>query len=445
MLPYSLTTHPLVRTLRRPWKMASAWVASVVFGFPSRKLKVIGITGTTGKTTTVQLTVVALQSAGYTVGAVSSIHVQIGTKTLKNRSGLTSLGPWKLQQLLAHMVRSGCQYAIIEVSSHALDQMRFWGVRFDVAAITNLTRDHLDYHRTIDDYARAKRRLFQLVARRVRKTLRGADVPRVLVASLDDPQLAPFLAEQAEEKYGITLLRPSASRGSGVEPLYCFGIHVLPTKTTSVVMMRGRNALLHLRLQGAFNVQNALIAVAIGVSQGIELSRITRELYEVRSIPGRFEPVDCGQPFRVIVDYAVTPAALTALFSTLSGRHPTRMLAIFGAAGNRDRGKRAEMAEIVGKNADVVFLTNEDPFTEDPEQIFADLEIGLKRTRAEVVKTPDRRAAIREAVHRARPGDIVVATGKGAEETMRFKGRTIPWNDRQVFEEALMQRYGTPH
>lgn len=453
MLPYTLTTHPWVRAARRPWKVLQAFCACLAFGVPSRKLRVIGITGTTGKTTTIHLTAAALESAGYTVGAVSSIRIHVGTKILKNESGLTSLGPWKLQRLLAYMVRSGCQYAVIEVSSHALDQQRFWGVAFDVAMITNLSRDHLDYHRTVDNYARAKRRLFDAVSRRPRKVLRGVAIPRVLIASLDDPKTLSFLDGSADRKYGVTLLNPSVATPSGTEPVYGLAIHVLPEKTASVVMAEGKNALLHLRLPGIFNVRNSLMAVAAGVSQKIDLARITRALSEIRSIPGRVERVDCGQPFQVIVDYAVTAAALESLFGALRGMHPKRIFAVFGAAGNRDRGKRAEMAAIVARYADVVFLTNEDPFSEDPEQIFADLEEGFRDAKcvktdlANVpadtvrsclyVKIPDRREAMREALRRARADDIVVATGKGAEETMRFQDRTIPWSDRAVFEEEL--------
>jgi UDP-N-acetylmuramoyl-L-alanyl-D-glutamate--2,6-diaminopimelate ligase len=461
MLPYRLTTHPFVRALRRPWKMLQGAVAAFVFGFPSRRLRVVGVTGTTGKTTTIHLIAVALESAGYTVGAVSSIHVKVGTKEEKNRSGLTSLGPWQLQRLLAHMVRSGCHYAIIECSSHALDQRRFFSVDFDVAAITNIERDHFDYHGAFADYARAKRRLFEAVSRRRPKTIAGKRVPRVLVAPLRG-ETRSLLELPADAKWGIVL--DDAPAPAGISRVQARDAALLPGKTHAVVDAEGRHALLHLPLPGMYNVENALLAVAVGVSQGIEVARITRELSEVESVPGRFERVEAGQPFQVIVDYAVTALALRSLYEALRAMGPKRIFAVFGAAGNRDRGKRAEMAEIVGRNADVVFLTNEDPFTEDPEQIFSDLEVGLKNaglSKQETVKNkqadtlassqqlaanriyveiPDRREAIRAAVSAAQPGDIVVATGKGAEETMRFKDKTIPWSDRRVFEEELHTR-----
>lgn len=454
MLPYRLTTSNFVRTLRRPWKVIQAMIANLVFDFPSRKLRVIGITGTTGKTTTIHLTGKALESAGYTVGLISSIRIQIGTKVEKNESGLTSLGPWQMQKLLARMVASGCHYAVIEVSSHALDQFRFWGVDFDVAAITNLSRDHLDYHHTLEDYALAKRRLFQAVARRREKRLtNGEYVPRVLIASLDDPKTIGFLNEDADYRYGMSLLNSMAPTPPRTEPVLLYAVRVFPDRTTAMILVRGHNCLLYLKLAGAFNVRNALTAIAIGVSQNVPVERISRELYSVESISGRFEKVALGQPFQVIIDYAVTEVALQTLYSTIYTMHARRIFAIFGACGDRDRGKRAGMARIVAKYADVTFLTNEDPFTEDPEQIFFDLEKGLLEggaVRVDLekltniapgqhvyVKIVDRREAIATAVKVAQVGDFIVATGKGSEEVMRFKNKTIPWNERQIFEEEI--------
>lgn len=454
MLPYKLTTSNFVRALRRPWKVFQAMIANVAFGFPSRKLIIVGITGTTGKTTSIHLTGKALESAGYTVGLVSSIKVQIGTKIEKNESGLTSLGPWQLQKLLARMVSAGCHYAVIEVSSHALDQFRFWGVDFDVAAITNLSRDHLDYHHTLEDYAAAKRRLFQAVAKRREKRLRGGEyVPRVLIASLDDPKTIGFLNEDADFRYGMSLLDSRTPTPPRTEPVLLYAMRVLPDRTTAMILARGHNCLLYLKLAGAFNVRNALLAIAVGVSQNIPVERISRELYNVESIPGRFEKVALGQPFQVIIDYAVTEAALQTLYSAIATMRARRVFAIFGACGNRDRGKRAGMAEIVAKHADVTFLTNEDPFSEDPEQIFSELEKGLLEggaVRVDVnklnniapgqhvyVKIVDRREAIAAAIAAAQVGDCIVATGKGSEEVMHLGDKNIPWNERQIFEEEI--------
>lgn len=454
MLPYKLTTSNFVRALRRPWKVFQAMIANVAFGFPSRKLRIVGITGTTGKTTSIHLTGKALESAGYTVGLISSIKVQIGTKIEKNESGLTSLGPWQLQRLLARMVAAGCHYAVIEVSSHALDQFRFWGVDFDVAAITNLSRDHLDYHHTLEDYAAAKRRLFQAVARRREKRLKNGEyVPRVLIASLDDPKTVGFLNEDADYRYGMSLLDSRIPTPPRTEPVLLYAMRVLPDRTTAMILVRGHNCLLYLKLAGAFNVRNALLAISVGVSQNIPVERISRELYNVESIPGRFEKIALGQPFQVIIDYAVTEVALQTLYSAIVTMRARRVLAVFGACGNRDRGKRVGMAKIVAKHAEVTFLTNEDPFSEDPEQIFTELEKGLQEggsVKVDLeklasiapgqhvyVKIPDRREAITAAVAVAQVGDCIVATGKGSEEVMHLGDKNIPWNERQIFEEEI--------
>ncbi len=467
MLPYRFTTHPCIRALRRPWKIMEALGANLLFGFPSRHLVLVGITGTTGKTTTAHLVTVALESAGYTVGAVSSLRVKVGTRVEKNLSGLTSLGPWQFQKLLAHMARAGCHYAVVEASSHALDQQRFWGTAFDVAVITNLARDHLDYHRTFEDYAAAKRRLFRAVSRRREKILRGKYIPRVLIAPLDDPAVR-FLEEEADARYGTHTgdQRPETGNrkpetGSGVANIRIVRAYARTPGSPTVVRADDREVVLPLQLPGRHNLSNALVAVAVGISQGIDAARVARELAEISSVPGRFERVICGQPFTVIVDYAVTELALASLFAAIRELKPGRVLAIFGATGNRDRGKRASMAAVVATHADVIFLTNEDPFTEDPEQIFSDLVKGfqqenvVRREPAEVpvesglrqyyFVIPDRRSAIREAVRRARPGDVIVATGKGDEETMRFKNQTIPWSDRDTFQDALAELHGPAH
>jgi len=456
MLPYKITTYPFIRAARRPYKMVQGFLSAFVFGFPSRRIKVIGITGTTGKTTTIHLTAVGLQSAGYKVGVASSIRIQIGTKVEKNKSGLTSLGPWTIQKLLARMVKAGCHYAVIEVSSHALDQCRFWGVDFDVAVITNLYRDHLDYHHTLDDYAFAKKRLFKAVSQRASKYINRKYVPKIIIASLDDPKTRDFLSENADFRYGVTLLDPTKPTPPRTEPVYLYSARIMPDKTTAVVMVKGRNSLIRLKLPGSFNVRNALCALAVGVSQNIAVDRVARELSEVEIIPGRFERVDEGQPFQAVVDYAVTEAALQTLYGTIKAMRPRRVLAVFGACGNRDRGKRPGMAKIVARHSDVVFLTNEDPFSEDPEQIFSDLkkgfhEGGLRESYLDslekdgnkiFIKISDRREAIRAAINEAKPGDIVVATGKGAEEVMRFKDKTIPWNEAGIFREELKKKYG---
>ncbi|TSC71965.1 MAG: UDP-N-acetylmuramoyl-L-alanyl-D-glutamate--2,6-diaminopimelate ligase [Parcubacteria group bacterium Gr01-1014_38] len=451
------------RRLLRVWKTTQAFVASVIWGFPGRKLRVVGVTGTDGKTTTVHLIVKALESAGYTVGAVSTIRYQVGTRVWTNTSKLTTPGPWELQKLLAHMIRAGCHYVVLECSSHRLDQGGLWGIPFDVAVITNITREHFDYHRNFDDYARAKRRLF-MALHHPPKILpfrsgidRGGRVPTVAVANLDDERARGMLTEMAERRYGFTVGgttnperlaaelnlailtaqsvggTPSGFPGTIPPPLY-------------LVRAGEEEALLRVQLPGRVNLANALAAIAVGIALDIPLAQLTRELSEVDRIPGRMDTVAVRQPFTVLVDYAVTPAAFSALYEELGKwKAPqAQLLHVFGAAGERDRGKRPLLGELAGKHADLVILTDEDPYQEDPEQILRDLEAGVVaagKIRGEsLLRIRDRRLAIREALRRARPGDIVLVTGKGAEETMAVGQRRIPWNDRAVITEELHVR-----
>lgn len=495
-----------VRSLRRVGKTAQALATHAFWGFPARKLRVVGVTGTDGKTTTAHLIIAALESAGYTVGAISTIQYQVGTRKWVNTSKLTTPGPWELAKLLAHMVRAGCHYAVLECSSHRLDQGGLTGIPFDVAVITNITREHFEYHADFADYAKAKRRLFQSL-RHPAKILsfregldRGGWIPTVSVVNLDDERCRAMLEEPAQQKYGFSLKASSMKYGGGmgdkdtiVVSAQSVGLpdtpYLLPHSSLYIVRAGDREALLPLKLPGAFNLQNALAAIAVGVSQGIDLARITRELAEVECIPGRMDRVEKGQPFTVLVDYAVTPAAFEALYeevrrivtsSKLQAPSSPRVIHVFGATGERDRGKRPLLGEIAGQNADVVILADEDPFNENPERILDEIDRGLRVAgahfieeqdithssfresdivyyttsedaqgqggdrrqdrasgRASVLRIRDRRLAIREAFRRAQPGDVVLVTGKGAEETMAVGSKRIPWNDRRVVAEEL--------
>lgn len=460
------------RRLLRVYKTLQAVAAQLAYGFPGRKLRVVGVTGTDGKTTTVYLIVRVLESAGYTVGAVSTIHCQVGTRVSPNTSKLTTPGPWALNALLSHMARAGCHYAVIECSSHRLDQGGLWGIPFDVAVVTNVTREHFDYHRDFADYTRAKRKLFQALqhpAKRL-KFRRGVDpggrVPTVAVANLDDQRAAEILSQaRAEQVFGFSLRDAERAVASEAERKIV-RVSARPVGVSDVlycVRAGEEEALMALKLPGRFNLANALASVAVGVSQGVPLARVTRELSVVERIPGRMDNVERGQPFTIIIDYAVTPAAFEALYAEIHRLRETRshvhtpkpqLIHVFGAAGERDRGKRPLLGEIAGRHADLVILTDEDPYGEDPERILDDLESGLKKHASEVRRTPfgsaqprylrirDRRLAIREALKRARTDDIVLVTGKGAEETMAVGRRRTPWNDRRVIEEELGRRVG---
>lgn len=405
-----------------PWKLKNllyhlpqAVLANFVYGFPSRKLKVIGVTGTNGKTTTTQFVARILEAAGKKIAVASTIDFQIGEKRWVNASKFTTLGDFKLQKFLREAVDAGCEYAVLETSSHSLDQYRVWGIRYDIAVVTNVTREHLDYHKTMEAYACAKRRLFEAA--------------RFGVVNLDMEYADEFLAVPNEKKLTYSTTDSRAD-------LLAEDIH--SDMNGSTFSVEGER--FELRLPGLFNIENALAAIGVGRLVGVDLPTMCDALLGVTLVPGRMEAIPNHLGLRIFVDYAVTPDSLEKVYALVTKMKDTgRIIAVMGACGERDRGKRPMMGEIVSSYADFIILTNEDPYHEDPKRIVHEVEKGIKgKVRGEqYFKVMDRRAAIHKALSLAHSGDTVMVTGKGAEETMAIGNERIPWNDRTVIGEEL--------
>jgi len=457
------------QSIKNIYHLLQAVLANVWFGFPSRKLKIIGVTGTNGKTTTVQMVAKILEEAknpekpdGYgasKVAVASTINFKIAKKERVNKSKFTTLSSWRLQKFLKQAVSAGCKYAVLEVSSHSLDQNRAWGVNFDVAVITNVTREHLDYHETMEKYARAKEKLFAIVA----KNTKGASV-----VNLNSKFAEKFLEYPAGEKYGYCI-------EYGVFSIEYDDVKVVEAKNIKLDIFNTQYSILNtqftLNLPGDFNVENALAAACVGLSQNIPLEKISESLEKIKGIPGRMERIENDRELEIIVDYAVTPDSLEKLYKYLDGikKEGSKIIAVFGSCGERDRGKRPIMGEIVAKHADYAIVTNEDPYREDPQQIIDEVFAGvvghdfpkarLFPSSSEALRIPqsqalenkktegvdafrilDRRDAIKAALKIAKPGDIVVVTGKGAEETMAVGDRRIPWNDPRIIREILQEK-----
>ncbi len=408
------------QSVKNLYHLSSAAVASIFFRFPGRKLRIIGVTGTDGKTTTVQCIAAILREAGKRVAVASTINFRIRDREWVNSSKFTTLSGWNVQKFLREAVSAGCEYAVLEVSSHALDQGRVSGVPFEVAVITNVTREHLDYHGTMKEYRRAKRRLF--------------DRAKVGVVNLDMDDSAEFL--ETPPPRHITYSRVDSSAD------------VLAENT--VLMFEGSTFRVgetnfELRIPGLFNVENALAALAVASYLEVSFEIAASALHGMRGVPGRMERVENNLGYTILIDYAVTPNALENLYRLVSKlRESTKgkIIAVFGACGDRDRGKRPIMGEIVSSYADTIILTNEDPYTEDPERIVREIRAGIanKTIDENLFMIMDRKEAISKALGFARSGDILVVTGKGAEETMAVGGHRIPWNDRRVIE-GLLQEY----
>ena len=402
------------QSIKNLYHLFRAVIAAISFGFPGRNLRVIGVTGTNGKTTTSKLIARILEAAGYTVAVATTIDFQIGEKKWVNTSKFTTRSAWQLQKFLRDARKAGCDVAVLETSSHALDQHRTFGIPYEVAVITNVTREHLDYHQTMESYRNAKKKLFQ-----------GA---KNAVINLDMENPKEFSLPPKETELFYSVKDPRAD-------LFAKNIS-LDFKGTE--WMVGDTAF-SLRLPGLFNVENALAALAVAKVFQIDFSVAKKALAEVTGIPGRMELVENGFGGDIVVDFALTPDAFEKLYaSVLPLKIPgTKIIHVFGSCGERDRGKRPILGEIASKNADVVILTNDEPYYEDPERIIDEIERGVQKKRDNFYRIPDRREAIVQALKLAQIGDIVLVTGMGAEDSIAIGGKHIPWNDRQVIEEEL--------
>ena len=415
------------------WKLA--FLGAVIYGFPSRKLKVIGVTGTKGKTTTCNLIAQILQGAGFKTGMATTVNFRIGEKEWINEYKQTMLGRFRLQKLLRQMVREGCQYAVIETSSEGILQYRHRFIDYSVAVFTNLSPEHIERHGSFENYRAAKLKLFEAVAKKE---------DGVGVYNLDDSNAEYFLKIPVVKKYGYSLNLPqpllkeggSLPKGRVREDLEQFqisNIKLLSNKTE--FDFDGKS--FEMPLIGEFNVANAAAAICVGLSQGIGLEKIKEILKNAKPTPGRLEVVNEGQPFTVIVDYAHEPASLEAVLKTLKIFNPRKIIAVLGAqGGGRDKAKRAVMGKIAAQYADYIILTNEDPYDENPQQIIDDVAAGV--TNKEIFKIIDRRQAIKKALTLVQVGDIVILTGKGGEVWMCVEnGKKIPWDERKVVLEEL--------
>ena len=428
----------LRKILPQSWILAShklrAVVACLLYRFPGRKIKVIGVTGTNGKTTVCYLIASILEEAGFKVGLCTTIEFWINGKKWANKTKMTTLSPFILQKLLSQMVKEKCDYAVIETSSHAVVQHRIWGIPYDAMVFTNLTHEHLDYHKSFEEYRAAKGRLFE----RLEGSFRKPNTLKVSVVNRDDPSFSYFYDFEADVKLSYGILGGDVSAQN---------ILYRPDGADFIMTTPRGKILIKLKLPGRFNIHNALAAAALGLSQGIDPQIIKAGLEKVEGVPGRMEKINQGQDFTVLIDYAHTPDALQKIYETLIPVKKGNLIHVFGACGDRDRSKRPIMGALAGRYADYVILTNEDPYTEDPKKIIQEIAKGVYRgrERGQVGKKEgenfwkilDRREAIKKALSLAKKDDVVLITGKGAEQAIVVGDKKIPWDDRKVTRELL--------
>jgi len=411
-------------------RVALARVAAAFYGEPALKLGMIGVTGTDGKTTTVHLIAHVLESAGLPAGYLSSAafcSTRDGARP--NDSHMTTLEAPFVQQQLASMVEAGMRYAVLEASSHGLALHRVDACAFDVAVFTTLSADHLDFHGTMDEYRDAKARLFRMLDETPQK--RG--IEKAAVANADDPASAHFLAQTSARPVTFGIDRAAQALAESIE---IDGLR----QRFRLVTEQGM-AGVTVGLAGRYNIYNCLAAAAVALSQGVALADVVRALESFPGVPGHLELIDEGQPFRVVVDIASTPEALRRVLETLRPVTEGKLIAVFGAAGERDPGRRSGMGAAAGELAGFAVLTNEDPRREDADAIIEEIAAALRaagRMEGEgFARVPDRREALRTAFELAQPGDTVLLAGKGIEPSIVIGTEHIPWNEAQVAREEL--------
>ncbi len=399
-------------------RQAMADVAARFYRFPAGQLNVTGVTGTNGKTTVCYLIREILEAAGRETGLVSSLKYYTGRETFAAER--TTPEALDLQRLLLLMATHGCSDAVLEVSSHALVLKRVENVRFLVGVFTNFTRDHLDFHKTMEEYLRAKAILLEKLD----------DEAGCAVLNLDVPEFRGFFGHNERPCLSYSLSNSTAD-------VHCRSHQLKADRTTMHLVTPLGSETVTIRLPGRFNLINTLAAVTAGTALGVDLAAIVSGLEGAKPVPGRFNLVNAGQPFAVIIDYAHTPDALERLCQSAREITDGRVLLLFGCGGNRDRGKRPLMGKAATSHADLSVLTSDNPRDEDPEGIIADTEAGMTGKSYRVF--PDRRQAIREIIRKAEPGDTVVIAGKGAEPYQEIKGVKHPFDDVAEAKAALTE------
>lgn len=396
---------------------ATARIASVFHGHPASKLKMIGVTGTNGKTTSAYLLEYLLNQAGRKTGLIGTIETRIGIRA--EAAGHTTPDALELQALLARMLREKCEYVPMEVSSHALDQKRTDGIDFEAAIFTNLTQDHLDYHETMEKYFEAKSKLFLSLAK-----------DKSAILNADD-----LWARRLKDRLQCRVFTFSAKNDADLR-----AENIRSEDGRTVFEIFGRDNHRHtarLPLVGYHNVYNSLGVLMAMQAMSFSIEKCVKDIENFKGVPGRLESVDCGQAFSCFVDFAHTPDGLLNVLTSLRPYKKRKLIVVFGCGGDRDKSKRPKMGAVAAQHADFVFITSDNPRSENPKTICEEIRAGLPAGFKDFAVVPDRRKAIRQALLAARKEDIVLLAGKGHESTQIIGSETLPFSDREEAEKVL--------
>lgn len=396
------------QSIKNIYHLTRAFIAALYFRFPSKRMTVIGVTGTDGKTTTVSMIHCALKALGQKAAMVTTVEAQIDGASVDTGLHVTTPDPWQVQKLLRGAVKEGVKYFVLEATSHGLDQNRLAYVDFHVGLLTNITHEHLDYHKTIEKYTASKSKLFKGV--------------KYSIINMDDESFKYLKSNAGGIVLGYSLNDDTAD-------------------------FNAKQILLNLKIKGHYNLQNALASYAALRTLGFKKASIIKSLNNFDGVIGRFEEIDMGQDFTAVVDFAHTPNALKNVLTSLRSElksEKNQLIALFGAAGRRDQSKRSLMGEVASKLADITVLTSEDPRDDDPTKIASDIAQGLKKHGKKEDKDffiiTDRGKAIQFAISLAKEGDVVGFFGKGHEKSMNVGNKELPWNEIRMVENAIRRK-----
>ena len=418
----------LPQEIKNIYHFIQAGVSAVLFGFPSRKLKVIGVTGTDGKTTTVNLIHHILKSSGIKVSMISTVKAQIGEVTFDTGLHVTTPSPFQLQKFLKMMLKAESEIAVLEVTSHALDQNRVAFIDFYEGVITNITHEHMDYHKSYESYLKAKSKILNKVKYRV---LNSDDSSFKKLSDVGSGKMVSFGVSKDADVQASDV----KNKRDGVEFV--------------AILKNGENTESRLKISssliGNFNIYNILAAVASIKNLGLDSKKIESSISTFPGVEGRLERINEGQDFDVVVDFAHTPNAFSNILQTLKGETKGNLICIFGSAGDRDKDKRPNMGEIAGKICNYAVITAEDPRGEDVNKIAEEIASGIKKSGGVQNKTfwiiPERKAAIEWTIKSlAKSGDTVAILGKGHEKSMNIGGKEYQWSDQMTAKEAIYER-----
>lgn len=424
------------RFLVRTYHYSLALAANFFYGRPSEKLIVIGVAGTSGKSTVIHLVSNILEMFGYRVGVASTISFKIAKKEWLNDKKMTMLGRFALQGLIKQMVKKNCQYAIIETTSEGIEQFRHLGINYDILIFTNLYEEHIESHGSFENYKNAKLKLFKKLQSDRPKLIAGQKIKKTIITNLDNEHSNDFINNWAEEKIGFTTSDNSLEEGRVVRA------ENIAEESAGLTFTVEREVFTT-KIYGRHNVYNILAAICVGINQGLQLSVMAKHFTQVKGVPGRIEFIDEGQNFQVIVDYAFEPKAMVALYDAIRIISHKKIIHVLGGTGGgRDKSRRPKIGEIVGGKANYVIVTNEDPYDEDPMEIIKQVSAGVKSADKKIdenlFEILDRREAIKKAFSLAKKDDLVLITGKGSEQAIVVKNnKKIFWDDRIVAREEL--------